>query len=566
MNSERLSAENSRRRFGAPGSTVDLYTMKQGRQYTLFVLIAVTALALWPAIGDCAPIAKVLRVGDSEVLECKDLTRAAIGDPLIADVAPLTSNEILVNAKMPGKTVLYIWDKSGRAVYNITVIPKELDLPALCSAVETEIADPRISVRGVGNTLILEGTVSREAEASRAEAIAQAVVEVNIFHGSSSGTKEEEIKSVARPDGDSFVIEKVSAQKKADIGAEMGLRSPRIVNLIQIEKALDDVSVRTLETANALRQGLNNPKLTVRALPGSVVLVEGKVGTKSELAQVDQLIKGWEKESTDGLSGPMGETKETVTMVNAVQIDSSVAQQVMVRAQIVDMDKRALKEFGVDWGRVVGGNVLDQPWLIGQDGTGPFDIFGGGEFLRFDPIGARVRALEEQNRAKVLSEPNLLVLDEEEGSMLVGGEIPIPVIQSGGVGVSAAVTIEYKEFGVKLVVRPSIMDENTLQLRIMPEVSSLDFTNALEISGFQIPALKTRRADTTVNIRDGQSLIIGGLLQNETAKLVKQIPVLGNLPVLGELFKSRRFIEGETELVIIISPQIVKPNNIAASQ
>jgi pilus assembly protein CpaC len=213
-----------------------------------------------------------------------------------------------------------------------------------------------------------------------------------------------------------------------------------------------------------------------------------------------------------------------------------------------------------------GVSVLDQPFLIGQTGLGPFDLFGGGEILRFDPIGARIRALEQQNKAKILSEPNLLVLDGREANMLVGGEIPVPVVQSAQVGGTGSVTIEYKEFGVRLRVLPSITGENRLQLKVTPEVSSLDFSNAIVMSGFRIPALRTRRAETTVNVKDGQSLIIGGLIQSETAKLVKKIPLLGDLPIIGELFKDRSFVNNETELVIIITPQIVNPVAQAPAQ
>ncbi|MCL6630624.1 MAG: type II and III secretion system protein family protein, partial [Armatimonadetes bacterium] len=181
------------------------------------------------------------------------------------------------------------------------------------------------------------------------------------------------------------------------------------------------------------------------------------------------------------------------------------------------------------------------------------------------PIGARIRALQQQNKARILSEPNLLVLDGREANILVGGEIPVPVVQSAGVGSAASVTVEYKEFGVRLRILPTLTGDDRLQLKVMPEVSTLDFANAVEFSGFRIPALRTRRAETIVNVRDGQSLIIGGLIQNETSKLVKQIPVLGDLPIIGELFKSRSFVNNETELVIIITPQIVKAGVEAAN-
>lgn len=559
--------------------------MKTQRVCIGIVLLAAFALTFWPVAVMCGPViaepAEIsLQVGDSKIIECKDVTRTAVGDPMIADVAVLSSNEILVNAKSPGKTVVYTWDQKGRKVYRIVVQPAELDLPKLCQAIEQELNDPRITVRGVGNTIILEGTVSREAESSRAEAIANAVVEMAAFQGVYAGGQSAESRSIAKPEGDSFVIEKVTQEKQSTVTAQVGLRCPKVVNLIQIEKPLDEVSVRTIETANALRQAFTGQDLTVRALPGSVVLVEGKVGTDAELAKIDLIMKGWEKAGTDdkGMS-PEGGNVEKVTMVNAVQVDSSVARQVMVRAQVLDIDKTALKQFGVDWGRVVSTpitvegvgtvatdvSVEDQPFLIGQTGLGPFDLFGGGDIRRFDPIGARVRALQMQNKARVLSEPNLLVLDGREASMLVGGEIPVPVVQSIGTGGAPTVTIEYKEFGIRLKIQPNVTGEDRMQLKVAPEVSTLDFSNAVAISGFRIPALRSRKAETTVNVRDGQSLIIAGLLQNDTAKLVKKIPILGDIPILGELFKDREFVNNETELVIIITPQLVRPGEVPAA-
>lgn len=533
----------------------------------LLVVIAPVIASIDPSIPEIA-----LQMGDSQIIECKDAKRAAVGDPLVADVVALSTSEILLNAKSPGKTVLYIWDDAGRRLYRVTVKPSEIDVDAICSRISEELGDSRITVRGVGNTIILEGTVSREAESSRAQAIAQAVVETMVFQGTSAGAKSQESKTVGRPEGESFVLEKVVSDKEISTGAETGLRVPRVVNLIQVEKAIDEVSIFTMEIAAALRQGLNDPSLTVRALPGKVVLVEGKVGTPSEIERIDVLLKAYGKEfePQPGVGDTDKGTKEVVTMVNMVKLDSSVARQIMVRTQVVDINKDAAKDFGVDWGRVqfeksditgvaATATVQDQPWLIGQSSFGPMDLFGGGAIERFDPIGARIRALETQNKAKVLSEPNLLVLDGREASMLVGGEIPIPIAQSGSTGVTAAITVQYKEFGVRLKILPEITSENTIQLHVMPEVSSLDFANAVVVSGFQIPALRSRKAETTVNIKDGQSLIIGGLLQNDTAKLVKKIPLLGDLPIIGELFKSRSFLNNESELVIIVTPQIVRP-------
>lgn len=525
------------------------------------------------AAQDLLPMEKQLHVGDSEIISCTDAKRVAIADPLVADVTALSSGEILLNAVSPGTTVLHIWDSTGTRIYRVSVAPQEIDIDKLCAEVQDQLKDPRISVRGVGNTVMLEGTVSTESESSRAEAIAKAAVEGTVFQGPAADSKAQEIKTVSRPEGDSFIIERNLTQKDTSVDAKMGLRSPKVVNLLKIVKPFDEVSVRTLETTAAIKQALHSDALTVRGLPGSVVMVEGKVGTKDQLAQIDQMLKGWVKEGKDdkGMMDTSTSLVEKITIVNAVQLDTSLARQIMVRVQVVDINRTALMDFGFDWGKVVfvksdipGVNsvptVQDQPWQIGQAEQGPFALFGGGKILQFDPVGARIRALEAQNKAKVLSEPNQLVLDGNEASMLVGGEIPIPVVQSAQVGTLASVTIEYKEFGVRLRMTPVITGEDTLQLHVNPEVSSLDFVNAVQFSGFTIPALRVRRAETTVNMKDGQSLIIGGLIQKDTEKLIRQIPVLGNLPVLGELFKTRTFTNNETELIIIVTPQLVKAN------
>jgi len=373
--------------------------------------------------------------------------------------------------------------------------------------------------------------------------------------------------------GVSVILEHVADARA--VTANSGLVSPRpkIVSLLRIEKPVDETELETLEMAAAIRQALNNPAITVRALPQRVVLVEGRVGTQRELDQMNVILRGW---TADGRAAPAptvsGGTPEPggrINVVNAVQIDSSVARSVLVRARVVDIDKRALRDIGVEWGSVLfggtaGAGVRDQPFLIGQQQAATDKLFGGGKILPLDPIGARVKALEEQNKAKVLSEPSLLVLDGREATFLAGGEIPIPMVQGTGVmGGAGSVTVQFREFGVRLRILPTITSEETLQLDVTPEVSSLDYGNAVRLSGFDIPALKTRRAQTIVNVKNGQSLVIGGLIQSNQSNLLKKIPLLGDLPIIGEFFKTRAKSKGDSELVIVVTPEIVKANNTA---
>jgi pilus assembly protein CpaC len=149
-----------------------------------------------------------------------------------------------------------------------------------------------------------------------------------------------------------------------------------------------------------------------------------------------------------------------------------------------------------------------------------------------------------------------MVNDGKEAEILVGGEIPIPVIQPGG-DEATSMSIEYRPYGVKLLITPTIMtDGKTLDLVIEPEVSSLDWANALDVSGFRIPALRTRRVSTSVGLENGNTLVLGGLLQREEIESVRKIPLLSQIPIIGELFKHREFTEGETELVIFVTPRI----------
>jgi pilus assembly protein CpaC len=241
---------------------------------------------------------------------------------------------------------------------------------------------------------------------------------------------------------------------------------------------------------------------------------------------------------------------------------------------VVDIDRIKTKELGIDWGPVSllagpGGTlqriVGEQPFMFGEAGAGPFPLDEGGPLRRFDPLGFKLRALQRQNAARVLSEPNLLVMEGSKGGILIGGEIPIPVAQQSGSGAGTSITVEYKPFGIRLDVEVLNITEDGVNLRVSPEVSALDYTNSVTVNGFNLPALRTRRADTVVFIRRGQTLAIGGLLANDVNKQVKSIPLLSKIPILGELFKDRRFQRGESELVILVTPEIPGPDNTVST-
>ena len=174
-------------------------------------------------------------------------------------------------------------------------------------------------------------------------------------------------------------------------------------------------------------------------------------------------------------------------------------------------------------------------------------------------LGATIRALEDKGVLQVLAQPNLLAANGKQASFLAGGEYPYPVVQGVSGTSNGAITIQFKEFGVRLNFIPTITPRNTVRLQVAPEVSSLDFVDGLNISGFKVPALTVRKVKTDVELSDGQSFAIGGLLDNRETKTLEKIPFIGDIPVLGKFFQSISKTRQNTELIVIVTPEIVAP-------
>ena len=172
-------------------------------------------------------------------------------------------------------------------------------------------------------------------------------------------------------------------------------------------------------------------------------------------------------------------------------------------------------------------------------------------------LGATVKALQEKNLLQILAEPNLMAINGQKATFLAGGEFPFPIVQPGN-GFTA-VTIQFKPFGVRLEFTGNIASDGTIRLHVAPEVSTLDFTNALAIQGFTVPAISTRRAETELELKDGQSFGIAGLLDNRAQAQLSKVPGIGDIPVLGQLFRSRNINKSNTELLVLVTPHIIDP-------
>ncbi len=255
-------------------------------------------------------------------------------------------------------------------------------------------------------------------------------------------------------------------------------------------------------------------------------------------------------------------------VINMLQVPGgSQSQQVMLQVRFAEVNRKVLTELGVNLfanrDRFAARSTTQQFAAPVPDDTKPngltfSDFLNLFFFDKKEGIGAVVQALESRGGFQSLAEPNLIAYNGQEASFLAGGEFPIPIVQGGSS--NNAVTVVFKEFGIRLNFTPTIAGD-LIRLKVRPEVSSLDFTNGITLQGFRIPALTTRRAETDVELRDGQSFAIAGLLDNINQDDTAAIPILSKLPIIGYLFKSKAERKEETELMVLITPHLVRPLN-----
>ncbi len=256
-------------------------------------------------------------------------------------------------------------------------------------------------------------------------------------------------------------------------------------------------------------------------------------------------------------------------IINSVSVMSP--QQVMLEVRFIELSRTASRELGVQWntfgnpninvgnGIAAGGLPITSAAAVGAagviSGATPFGFMIANLMKSGVSADVAINALEQKNLARSLAEPNLVALSGDTASFLAGGEYPIPV--SGSFG---QVTVDYKKYGVGLAFTPTVLGRGLINLKIEPEVSQIDTTHTVAVAnGVSVPALIVRRASTTIELRDGQSFMIGGLLQTYNQNLIDQLPWLGSVPVLGTLFSSKSYQQNQTDLAIIVTPHLVRP-------
>ena len=322
------------------------------------------------------------------------------------------------------------------------------------------------------------------------------------------------------------------------------------------ENVLLDQSVtvtRNLSRLNDFLQDLG-PGITAqaRSVAGGILL-SGSVPNVATADNALQLARQFVAEET--------------LIINQMQVNGP--NQVNLRVRVAEVSRTTLKRFGlnIDFAHTVGdflfgvatGNLAGTGGnLFNTRNNGSFNAFAGSDVGQ--DLNVLIDALEKEGLISLLAEPNLTALSGETASFLAGGEFPIPVPQKNG-----NLTIEFKKFGVALSFTPTVLSGNRISMRVKPEVSSLSSAGAITLQSINIPALSTRRAETTVELASGQSFAIAGLLQSTSNNDVRKFPGLGDLPIIGLLFRSDEFQRNETELVIIVTPYVVRPVSVALS-
>lgn len=270
----------------------------------------------------------------------------------------------------------------------------------------------------------------------------------------------------------------------------------------------------------------------------------------------------------------MAEGMGAATVVSNLQLPTPAAErQIVLKVRFVEVQRTALSEFGLNLFStgalntpgVISTQQFSHPQLNVVEGAIPGGLTGAETTFNFTDVlnifafrpdlnlGAVIRALEARGLSQLLAEPNLVTTSGQPADLLVGGEFPVPVIQGGAT--AGAVTIQFREFGIRIGFLPEFTPRGSIKMQVRPEVSSLDFANAVTLSGFMIPALSTRRVETNVELMPGQSFVIGGLIDNRVVENLNRVPGLSKIPLLGALFKSRSLSRNNTELLVLVTPE-----------
>ncbi len=464
-------------------------------------VVAAFVIVLFAAHGAGAkgPVTLAVRTGQSIVVQTPGLTRVAVGDAKIAGVVPIGTSEIVVNGKISGQTTLFVWTSSERRDYVIAVTEQGLD--DLRRMLRSAITVPGVNVDEFAQSVVVNGTVTSGDDLVQ---IADIVARFTPIAASDKYTVVDAV-TLAHPLGG-------------------------LANLLAANPATAGVSVERDANGGIIVSGTVPDRTTaemvlanVKALGGRLLAGDGKV--------IDRL-------------------------------QTATTSQVDVKVYVLEIDDTGLKNLGINLqaatyqpttaGAAPTFTLGQAIFPIVESATAIGKALTVGAFFRTTTLAPTLNLIITSGHAKILSSPDLVTLPGHKADFLVGGQIPIPV--STG---PQQIAIDYKEYGVKLEVTPTILGNGDVETLIAPEVSDLDFADGVTLNGFVVPALKTSKLSTDVITKNGESIVMGGLLSRMEQRTINKIPLLGDLPILGPLFRSTSYQTAKTDVVFVMTPTIL---------
>ena len=464
----------------------------------LAALLAVCAVTPGPLLASGGQIL-TLQTGHSLVVRVHDLRRVAVGNADCVGVVAVGTEQLIVNGKLPCRTSVFVWNGDGmRDSYEVLVTSQELD--KMSQMLRAAISEPDVQVVSFGSGIIVRGTVPDMASYV-------------------------ELQDVLTHFNDYAKENKVS-----------------IVDAVRVAHSL-----RSISSDFAGVSGVSD--LQIEPDGQGNVIVSGKVPDELTSTRVIQ--------RATTLAGPYLSAKGNVID----RLEVATESEVDVKVYVLEVDRTGLSQLGVQLqaGTPDPNNPhqinLGPPFFpIFENGNAsvPGHAFNAGAFYRTTLLTPTIDLLIQKGHARVLSSPDLVALPGTDASFLVGGSIPY--VYSTGIG---QVSVVFKDYGVQLNVTPQILPSGSVRTKITPDISDLDFQNAVQVSGFFIPALKESKLSTDLVTKPGQSILMGGLLRRIEQKNIVKVPFLSNIPILGKLFQDVRYQEGQTDVVFVMTPQIV---------
>jgi Flp pilus assembly secretin CpaC len=440
-----------------------------------------------------------------------------------------------------------------------SAVPEEIDPDAaLRDMVAAAVRDPAVEITVVKGTVLLEGLVQSEYAKLRAETVARlyspkvvSIIRVEEVAPAQAAPAHQAPKPHQEPQQPETPAPAPGPAPAAPVPAPGPGPAPEVAP----ESPAQKVAAEEPRLEDRVSEYIGVPTVRVRSVDGKLLL-EGSVASQNELERVNKIAGMFSRD-----------------VVNLVEMTDPA--QVLLQVNVVEVNRGSLKNLGVTWGGVNGERIEPGSFLFGEVSFPPLPPLPGdletweawrslipkgspvAEIWRLSPIRAVLDLLVSQDVAEVLAAPSLLTLSGKQADFLVGGEIPVYVGQSDG-----KIVFEWRPYGIKLTMLPTVDARGRIVIDVQPEVSSLDWNNALDVGEAVVPALKVRRASTHLVVEDGATIAIGGLLQSADVKVAKKVPLLGDIPIIGSLFKSEEFQRGETELVILITTKVVRAGDV----